>query len=79
MFERTVDEDGTRHGIGEGFILTVFPDFADAEIFYRKGIKMGMDGEVNSTSTWLVGRLNGVYVYMIGDGKFIMTMQEINP
>lgn len=78
-FERTVDEDGTKHGIGEGFIFTVFPDVPDAEVFQRHGVKMGLGDEVSGRSTWLVGQLNGVKVYCMGEGRFVMTMQDINP
>jgi len=78
-FERVVDEDGTKHGMGDGIILTVMPDASDSEIFRRNAVKMGLDGQQRDHITWLVGRLNGVNVYYMGEGRFLMTTQDVNP
>jgi len=56
----------------------VFPD-GDNEIFQRHAIKCGITGEVSKQVTWLVGSLNGVKLYCMEDGKFVMTTREINP
>lgn len=79
MYERVVDEDGVKHGIGDGLILTVFPDAPDAEIFQRHAIKTGVDGAEKERVCWLVGKLDGVHLYVMGSGRLIMTKQDLNP
>lgn len=78
-FERVVDDDGTKHGIGDGIILTVMPDSSDAEVFKRHAIKTGLDGAQKEKITWLVGKMNGVNVYYMGEGRILMTTQDVNP
>ncbi len=78
-YERLVDDDGTKHGVGEGLIVSVFPDAPDAEVFQRHAVRMGIDGEARERVTWLVARLAGVKLYVMGDGRLVLTKQEMNP
>ena len=75
----TQDEDGTWHMVSVQGVLSVLPD-GETRVFHRNAIKfaVGEGGDPNRGGSYrmLVGELDGVRVYVMGN-KVILTKQDI--
>lgn len=76
LTEKILDlPDGSKTGNLQELQLIILPD-GESKVFWRNGIHIGAKPK---RTRWLVGELDGVRVYIQGDGKLIMTKQDLYP
>ncbi len=71
----TEDEDGVKHATSVQGILSVLPD-GETKVFMRNAIKLGFGGNPSGKHRMLVGELDGVRVYVMGN-KVTLTKQDL--